>query len=365
MLRSLCAWLTLAAQELPRAQTLDAWIDALPTIACERHLDEQEHPVEAPAVAELRRAVEARALSDEQWRRALSKSGAIRRRKRWPLDRPFAVSMAAPAWLPGERGLWAQVTLVPRIAGWHEATGGHLEAETCGTARVMRARREHTQELGPLTPELRVVPCFVHVMRRLRDEARTLGGEQELVWQGTLDLDVEPVITLEESLPGAHGAELDRAVAASFAARLVVRTETEPSLWVHWIPDPTTHPELADLGVSLDIELREGPRVHARTELDVESEWNPYLHHARVGCGPWDTRHGASGVKPSPRALRDAPTDFAGWTLVVRGTSKSVIAQWDAARYWDGSFEVPLADALAPRTDPWWFVPIGRRPAKR
>ncbi|MCK6446671.1 MAG: hypothetical protein L6Q99_09800 [Planctomycetes bacterium] len=365
MLGALFLSQVLAAQGADAQVELDPWIERLPPHACERHLDEHEKPTEAPAVAELRRAVEARALSDEQWRRALVASGAIRWRKRWPIDRPFAVSLAEPRWLAGELGSRARLTVVPRIIGWRDATAGTLDVEGCGIAVEMRLRAERTQVLGPLAHDLQVVPCSVHVMRVVREPAPSNRARTELVWQGTLDLDVEPVTTLEESLPGAHDAELDRAVAASFAASLVVRSESEPSLWVHWVPDPTLHPELADLGVSLDVELREGPRVHARTELDVEGEWSPELHHARPGCGPWDTRHGASGVKPSPRALREAPADFSGWTVVVRGTSKSVVAQWDAARYWDGSFEVPLADALAPRTDPWWFVPVGRRPAQR
>ncbi|MBI5431884.1 MAG: hypothetical protein HZA52_03525, partial [Planctomycetes bacterium] len=144
-----------AFAQAPRELTLDERIDALPPIGCVEHRDARGRPSEAQEIAELRRAVEARALSDEQWRRALSKSGAVRWRRRTVTGEPFLISLRRPAWLDG-----AELRLTPRLPG-ASTLRDPIEAYRCLTCDASEHTTfwgwHHGRELAALAPRTRAL----------------------------------------------------------------------------------------------------------------------------------------------------------------------------------------------------------------
>jgi hypothetical protein len=134
--------------EAVNGRALDELIESLPPVGhCEGWWDAKNRvQILKPDVKTMQACVEAGTLTDEQWIRALQRTGAIGRRSRWPSDVAFGVSMRSPTWM----GL-GRITLKPRVRGWNTAEVGEVLYGHCGTYATLE---QEMARVGVRVPEL-------------------------------------------------------------------------------------------------------------------------------------------------------------------------------------------------------------------
>ncbi|NOT32380.1 MAG: hypothetical protein HOP15_18195 [Planctomycetes bacterium] len=318
------AWQQPSPAEAPPIQTADEALERLPPIGREGTFDKQRMAWNFdPAVSWLKdHLARGGTLSDEQWRRALLRSGSFRVRERWPIDRPFAVSVEIPAWLP-----LSEIRLSTGDSGDFEGRAGSTSPLMCGNCAASARMRWRYQELQVLPLGSQTVSFQVVVERgsdtgpsRLRrDTPPPEGPPAGVLWKGTLDFQIQGVATFEEALPAAHDEVLNATVRRAIGVAIV----NDRRLWVDGDVDRV--PELATTGLSLEIELREGTTVRETESLVVIDR--PGAFSQSVG---WDL----------PADL----TDPSNWSVHVRGRAAEALHAWNAQRYWDGELVIPLAD---------------------
>ena len=261
-------------------------------------------------------------LTDEQWRQALLRSGAIRVRTRWPADLPLAVGIERPVWL----GWLTEVRLTPTDSSLRPAKGGTMLPVSCGNCADGRRRRARYQELGRLAPGFHMLGFEVVVERgearsvyEQRRNAAPPQGPAAVLWKGSLTFMVEVVSTLDDVLPGAHGDALDSAVRRAIdvdvfeGGDLVLRADVDRV------------PELATTAVSLEVQLCEGPLVRGQESRMILDR--PGFIDQAVSF-----------------ELASELTNTSEWTVRVRGVSNDVLHAWNAQRWWDGELVIALAD---------------------
>src|SRR5262245_66275343 len=93
---------------------LDELIANLPAVGFESDpMPEPPWRALRPGVATMQECVAEGTLTDDQWRRALTRTGVVRWREAWPREVPFAISMQLPEWMGT-----ARITMTPRASGW-------------------------------------------------------------------------------------------------------------------------------------------------------------------------------------------------------------------------------------------------------
>jgi len=256
-------------------------------------------------------------LTDEQWQRALLRSGAIRVRERWPAEVPFAVCMEMPAWLQrSEVRLYTEGHAAP-VA---RASSGLIDCGNCAAAATMRW---WYQELEPLPLGEQVVSFQVTVERfrprslgsLRRDAAAAVGPEPGVLWRGTVSFPVEVVPKIDDVLPVVRGAEIDAAV------RRMLQVSVENEEWLR--VDAELAPEFATTALSLELELFEGT-----TSRGIEKLW--------VADRP---TFGGSLVQWK---LPEENADLSSWSVHVRSDAAGALQSWSAVKRWEGEFVVPL-----------------------
>ncbi|MCK6446670.1 MAG: hypothetical protein L6Q99_09795 [Planctomycetes bacterium] len=333
--------------------TLDERIDALPPIGCHHHRDPASGKwSDDPIAAGMRPYVEARALSDEQWRRALVKSGAIRWPKRWVEGAPLLLSLRIPSWIPA-----ANLTVTPRVAELDYAFDSN-GIPVCGMFDPEAGPSfwwQGGKELGLVPAGTRAIACDVSIEKSNIAFSRRKTGDGRL-WLGTLELDVEWVKSVDDIVVPVSGPEFDAVVRRALKLTIV---ETS-------VPDPASSDEYIE-ALAAEVELRvdeHGPL--ALLETSVALEFVLLRDGQEVGLARAvpialaDLRHPAHPGRPAPRGFvvresvdalpldtsRD-PERYGHWAVRVRGDGIGALALWDAKRYWKGELTLPLADALA------------------
>jgi hypothetical protein len=241
----------------------------------------------------------------ERWRTILIDQGALRWRERWPIARPFAVSIHLPLLQDG-----LTIELRPRSPGWKQARG------TCqrpfnGCMAFPGDNSEDYQELGQLAPDQR------EVILRLRVWYPTRG------WQdvGTIRIDVLPVNSVDEVLQPVTnplwGARLARSLSVTDA-------NLSACLFVGELEWPRC------LGCALDVSL-----MHQGRTVDAGQLWLR-----------GDPVNGVMALEGLLRSIARGADSARGWSLRLQGTSKRLLRTWDATQYWAGEIEVPLANLI-------------------
>jgi hypothetical protein len=307
---------------------LDELIERLPPVGEEwaKGTGSRTLPL-VPVAAEFRARIEGGAeLTAEQWMRALTRSGALRLRERWPASEPFAVSMTAPGWLR-----WSSVTVDPRDSGLASARAGSTAGRfDCGFygARVVEGWRH--QELGRLAPGTRSLPIEL-VLRRGKASPAPPGTKTGVFFRGAGSLEVDVVATVDEVVPPRASAELDGAVRESLSVSFG-SSEGERHVGVLLTP-ALRLARLAGLGISLDVELLENGEPREVVQLVAEAtDPRDYTAHR--------------GLSALPIALEQESAGRAAWSVRVTGTSRDVLRLWNAEARWSGSFEVPLEELV-------------------
>jgi hypothetical protein len=97
-------------------------------------------------------------------------------------------------------------------------------------------------------------------------------------------------------------------------------------------------PALRGLGVSLSVELWNAEKLVHSEDL-VAQKRRPW------GDG-FDECSGSALMPGLLKTLREPSADLSKWELRVRGNPANVPAIWDAERWWNGSFSMPLREAF-------------------
>lgn len=301
---------------------LEAALDRLPRIDEERSWNAAREAWDIPtAVSWMAEYVAAGGtLTDEQWRRALTRSQAIRVRERWPAGEPFAVGMDVPSWLP-----LTEIRLDPERTTLSSARAGSTVGGWCGNwFNAVRSRWRY-QELGRLEPGLQELRFRVVVERgspRSSARRRDRDSPPAVLWTGSLAFQIEVVPTLADVLPAAHGAELDAEVRNMLHTGLVYPT------FLYVYADYEQVPSLSTMSVSLELALLDGEVLQGMETLVPVPR--PVVSES-VG---WE--------------LPAFPAYDSHWLIRVRGRGKDALRNWDATRYWDGEFTIALRD------EEWW-----------
>lgn len=320
----------LAADGEWNSRTLGELIAALPDVDSERSRGPQgEGILTHPAVAELRRRMDEGArLSDEQWSRALTGSGAIRWRTSWPESEPFAISLRKPGWADIPR-----FRVVPRRPDLAEVTCG-LHFAMCGLAHDHDAQRAYHSRLGRLALGRHELELDIVV------EARDWGLESKkpALWEGRLTLEVDVVPSLDAILPPRATPELHAALRDLLRLE---RVSERPTRAVLFLRDTyASRAACAGTALALEVELlHAGLIVESHPPTEPERGWlifdrsdlPPEFHHLAL------FEH-----FPAPGQ------DLAGWTLRLRGVERDALRWWAASARFAGVIEVPLADLLGP-----------------
>jgi len=258
--------------------TLDELIDRLPRIGFEHRLARtgSENVFNAASVEMSNRLLDGATLTDSQWRSALMNSGAIRWRKRWPVDRNVAVSIGVPSWLR-----FCEIR-AQQLGGEHgSCAAGVLWPSFCGMGLPQRVIR--WWELGPLPLGDHSIEFSITIERGrgVEHEAsfRSLTGENcdqiaakpGILWTGRLGIELTIVETMDDAVPGFATERLANAVRDSIGAGIHTPLFDEEQKVVAFLaiePDRQAFPELIATALSLEVSLlRDG------IERNVSSWW--------------------------------------------------------------------------------------------
>jgi hypothetical protein len=312
MISVFVAALSLLSWQVP--QDVDRLIERLPEIERQGQYDaEKNETVWEPEVLALRDYLDSGGvLSDDQWRLALERSGAIRVRPRWPVQEPLAISVEVPAWLKD-----ARIIVVPVRSDFTSARS--VSRSGCGTRGLSSSFQARYQAigvlaLGPQVLELRITVERIPGWRRRDAPAQS----PRILWQGILAPMVEGVHAVEEVLPGVSDPELDAAVRSA----LDIHRVEEVSLF----GNVARVPELAETAVSLHVEVRRGNELHDEATLAIHRR-NAFMQFEMV----------------------DVPDgSLTGWNLHIRGVADGTLREWSARRHWDGELVIPLVELERP-----------------
>lgn len=315
-----------------RDATLDQLIDHLPTHAGQvdvRRRAPDGEVIAQPVADELgQRILNGALLTDDQWRRALLGSEAVRYRARWPQDRPFAMAINQPTWLHA-----ARIRFEPRERGLQTVVGGAL---TMGC--LLTPHRRTRQELGLLTSVAH------HSQFNVAVSTQEFGIHSEPIvhWTGEWTIAVETVQTVDEILRPTEDPLITSALRRALRLTCAGHEDEEHGLHVPVLiidPLPADRALFDDLALSLRLDLLRDGETKATYQLNPRcprtGKTDPWLE---IGLG------GAILDELQP-CLHATGVEPQRWTLVLTGTDRTVLTNWEAQSYWTGSLTIPVLEA--------------------
>jgi hypothetical protein len=286
-----------------------------------------------PIPQELARRAQHDLLSDDDWRRALIAADAIHVRPRWTAGQPLIIWMREVPWLPFSN--IKVKTIEPDLGAVEVENVVWWDCGNCAAGEL--GRRRHTRLLPlPANTSHLVLDVSIDQDQDNPKPSKAINATTRL-WRGRLELPLVSVERLEDSLPSSSDVSDANALRDSMRA------------W--WSPGS----QLVSLCISIGGEAEKYPKLHGLGHSLAVELWND---DRRVGAGRLlseagaDLRSGAATflsycrIEGLPYSVSMPGVDLSKWTLRVSGTSEDVLSIWEADRWWKGSFEIPLADAL-------------------
>jgi len=324
--------------------SLDALIQRLPRVGSECQWDRvKRERLCDPATEEIqRRLIAGTRPTDTQWRDAMIGTGSIRIRSKWPKAVPFAISMRMPAWLSA-----CEIRLQPRNPGLKAAKAGLLYHSTCGTFSGWVYQDALYQELGtlPLGRHRLEVDAVVEAGNGSSLLMKMPERPRGVIWEGSMTFDIEVVATVEEVVLPSNGEEVDARVRESLGVAFANwGEEGKRTALLVLDPDLSASPSLVGVALSLKIEVLN----HGIPVEEMQLFANDYDQLA-LGNSVSKASQKAIAFSTSekiPADLETSESARASWTLRVTGTTEDVLAGWDATRYWAGSLEIPIDEAI-------------------
>ncbi|MCK6449031.1 MAG: hypothetical protein L6Q99_21760 [Planctomycetes bacterium] len=329
---------------------LDELITRLPLVHEECDWDSKRNVATCdPALMEFLRRLQSGARpSDEQWREVLVRTGCLRYRDRWPVDRPFAVSMRMPVWLP-----FSTIELVPTDATLAPAAARSLPPGGCGTYADWVASDALYQELGRLPAGLQHLEFRASIVV----DGVMAGGfanrfplpslPEGVLWSGALTLTTEIVPTIDDAVSPIDDAAIGAAVRAALGVAFStwrIEGEWQRTAIVVLDPDVRANPVLDGVALSTRVEVVHDGAIVDTLELVASDHDRVALANSTSSSGR--RRIDFASSRRIPAASETDPAARVGRTLRVVGTSEHVHALWGASRRWSGLLEIPLDEAI-------------------
>lgn len=320
------------------ALSLDDLIDQLPDVGAEGHCGAKSDEWRlVPAVEEMKRRLGAgTALTAAQWQRALTRTGIVYFRSKWPVGEPVKVAVRDSNWLP-----LVHISLKPRDPSLTLLQGGTTLPEMCGVGTDSRTQVQLHQTVGAL-------PLGKHLL--LFDASFDRGEVAPgagVFWRGELAFDVEVVATLAEAFPPKADSALDDAVRDSLGIhiRLGSGRDRRGKVFLVFDADTRAHPELETTAISAKVQLLRDNQVELDVPLTVQRYdfllWGYSIYDGSAKV------FGLAALDALPADALNNKDELARWKLRVEGTDAGILMLWHARTTWSGSFDAPLADLLA------------------
>lgn len=284
-----------------------------------------------PEFAELRRRVDARVLSDNDWRVALVALDVIHTRSHWVSGEPLYLWIREPAWL-------AHSKITARAI---EPDLGSVFADNrfpswCGNCRMSELDRQRQLALAALPRNTTGVQLEITLEQAAhRGPGDPSWEETVLVWRGRLVLPIQSVAAVEEALPPTSERDVEEALRTSLRTFTSVQpVGSKPKLCVAAGGELSKFPALRGVGLSLTIELwNQGELVESR-DLLVSQAIGLFSHDSGTT--------GFVAFTGVPAELFESGARRTGWELHVIGKPDHLLRVWEAEKHWSGRFTVPL-----------------------
>lgn len=324
------------------ALSLDDLINRLPSVDAEGVYDDRAHEwVPMPEVVEMRsRLADGVTLSQSQWQRALTRTGILLCRPKWPVGGPVIVSMETSAWLPR-----IDITLTPRNAGLNHLACRSPMDFGCGNAMALDRRMAAHQNLGML-------PLGKHRITFDADIERTDSGlgrrsaQPGTVWKGEIALDLEIVATLDEAVTPIDGGRMAAAISnAVGVAKAPWKDVFGDQLLIVFDANLQDDPRLASTVVSASAQIFRDGELKSEFPIHVARS-DELLSANSVYPGPVQLFTFAT-IEEFPSTLIDDPDELARWSIRLTGTNSGVVDCKYATHYWNGVLEVGFDQALS------------------
>jgi hypothetical protein len=273
--------------------------------------------------------------TDDEWRTALTSSRVIVTRPRWPVGVPLQVGIDGQGWLRASK-----ITMKAVEPDLGEVSCDNLVPEECANcAEADRSRAQHMRlaEFPPGTQ--RVVFQVTILQRKDADEAWPTSKGSQLLWKGQLELAIQAVPTVADAVPATRAdSDRDRIRRLLFAKWSNGLREAD-TLSLYLSGPYSQDPALRTLGISLTIELWDGSKQLRTADL-VAYAYRDFL------TDRLDGRAGSAFLTGLSDAMHAPNADPSKWELRVRAKADKVPGIWEADHWWDGTFSMPLAEAL-------------------
>ncbi len=343
-----------------RALAMAELLDALPVVGRERCPNGEIDP----AVVEIhRRLRDGPRLTDDQWRAALLRAGAVRVRHSCWIESPFYfVWLHLPEWLPE-----CSITLTPRVEGLLEVAARDETGGSCGldfgpSARALASWQRYAYELSEghhllafdATIRQRSADDYVRFLGAPRhlERLRALRNDDpidaDVLWSGELNLEVTVTRDLASFL------RTDRSAMAAEAVRSCLSVSfSSPSpeqgggATALVVLDPLdgfrAELEFTDVWAEVEV-IRSGVVMQRSSVADgFGARFYPTTCDRDVGA----RTTGATILNSIPSNLEFDVAARRGWSLRFQGRPLAALMDPWATAWWDGSFTISLDELIA------------------
>ena len=292
-----------------------------------------------PEAEELRRRVESGSMSSEDWQVALIEGHVLHTRSRWPGGEPLLLWIRQQPWL--QRTRIAVEAMNPPI-GTVQADHMFLDG-ACGLGIDLLLDEQRSLSFAAFPPGTESIDLEVRIDQGDDpDVSRELFRRQTRLWEGKVRLPVLGVASVEDSMPSSSTAEDRKAIKESLRAWCSsYDTSAKPFIYIALGGHGFSPPSLHGLAASLRVELWHGDEPVGTRPLVTSRGWN------EIESAGWLTGQCRFEGQSMPLSQADASR----WEVRFVGTADGVLPIWEADRWWNGSFTIPLSDLLTRTED--------------
>jgi hypothetical protein len=274
-------------------------------------------------------------MTDGEWSTALTLSGVILTRPRWPVGVPLQVGIDGKGWLRASK-----ITVRALEPDLGEVSFDDLEPQDCGNCAVaIAARAQHMRLAEFPAGTTRVVFEVTVVQRSDAEDPWSKSDGSRLLWKGRLERAIQAVSTVADAVPASRSDSDRERIRRSLSAKWSEGLREGDTLALYVGGRYSQDAALRTLGISLTIELWDGSTRLRSADL-VAYASRDLLSYRVEGRGGSAFMRDLAAAMPAPAA------DPSKWELRVRSNPSEVPGIWEADHWWDGAFSMTLAEAL-------------------
>ncbi len=339
--------------------SLNDLIERLPTLENEFWFEADDLRVHPTSLEMDRRLINGVTLSDAQWKRAFDVTGAFRLRSRWPDGNLIPAFMAVPGWLrlsqiradcpinPFKTLFAGSLELPPMRCG-----NGYISPREVAQYQVFAnlPRGKHTLEFDFVIERGKSTNDYghVHYWPPWDQERTECPPEPGVLWSGRLAYDIEIVESIADAIPGVSNEQLDQTIRAGVRVESherKVNFKSQPYTFLAVDLCTTDDSQLHSTGISLSIGVLRDGIEQARPSMQVTRDRVRTSRNSKCSGSEFVLYDGVSTLGIPSRVLEDAE-ELDRWSLSITGTTEGLLKMWDAETHWNGTLEIPLAEAV-------------------